>query len=109
MGDSYCGNVVRRTHRSAAILLREIAPRYPNAKRHLDAAAAEFEKEADILDTAENLLGWNVPEGPDAERNRKTAAILAEAAAHYAAGIAGIERAVDPMGNADAGIVGGNR
>jgi hypothetical protein len=109
MGDAYCYGIVRRTHRSAAGFLREIAPRYPEAETHLNVAATEFKKEAETLDTAEDLLGWNSSAEPDAERNRKTAAVLDEATAAYTAGIAAIERAVESIGGVDAGSVNGTR
>lgn len=96
-GDSYCYNIVRSTHRSAAGFLREIAPRYPQAKEQLLAAADRFEKEAGVLDSADKLLGWGPPREPDAARNRRVADILAQARDHYTAGIEQIERALDSI------------
>jgi hypothetical protein len=61
-------------------------------------------KEADALDAAQNLLGWQAHSKPFAERNRKTASILGGAADQYDAGIATIEKALEVIGDeADAG------
>lgn len=93
-GDAYCYGVYRSTHRAAAGFLREIAPRYPAAKQHLEDAAKMFEAEAATLDKGEGLLWWRSPEGPDTQRNVSAAELLGEARKHYAAGIAAIERAL---------------
>jgi hypothetical protein len=98
-GDAYCYGIYRRTHRSAAGFLREIAPKYPKAEGHLRAAADHFLREADTLDSAEELLGWGAPAGPDPEQNRKVASILARARDHYAAGIGEIETALHFVGS----------
>ena len=97
-GDSYCYGIYRRTHRSAAGFLREIAPKYPQMGRHLEAAADHFEREADTLDSAESLLGWGAPDDQDAGRNKKVAEILSVARDCYGAGIGEIERALEALG-----------
>jgi len=93
-GDAYCYSVYRSTHRAAAGFLREIAPKYPAARAHLDRAAGHFQAEADALDQAETLLSRKSPKGPDPERNQKATAILARARDEYAAGIRDIEKAL---------------
>ncbi|MHC5055471.1 MAG: hypothetical protein ACYTKD_12210 [Planctomycetota bacterium] len=94
LGDAYCYGIYRATHRAAAGFLREIAPRHAAATAELEAAAVEFEAEADALDSAEKLLWWESPEGPDAGRNEKAAEVLASARDRYAAGVAGVEKAL---------------
>jgi hypothetical protein len=85
-GDAYCLNVYRSTHRAAAAFLREIAPRYAEARGRLSQAAQHFAVEADTLDACAPLLGWESPEGPDRERNARAAALLGEARDAYARG-----------------------
>ncbi|MHC4248253.1 MAG: hypothetical protein ACYS9X_03915 [Planctomycetota bacterium] len=102
LGDAYSYGIYRATHRAAAGFLREIAPRHTAATPELEAAAAEFEAEADALDSAEKLLWWDSPEGPDAERNEKAAEVLASARDRYAAGITCIEKALALIRSGDA-------
>jgi hypothetical protein len=92
-GDSYCNNVYRSTHRAAAAFLTEIAPKHPAAANYLRAAARHFAAEADALDQAEPLIGWQSPEH-DAARNAKLWPLLATARDRYAAAIGHVERAV---------------
>lgn len=94
VGDAYCYGVYRSTHRAAAGLLREIAPKYPKGAEHLRQAAGQFEAEANVLDKGEKLLWWNSPEGPDAKRNAEAAALLKQVRDAYAAGITAIEQAL---------------
>lgn len=96
-GDSYCYGVYRSTHRAAAGFLTEIAVRHPSAQQHLLSAASHFAKEADVLDSGEALLSWGAPEGPDVDRNQRTAELLGAAGSEYAAGIAAIETALASM------------
>ena len=93
-GDAYCYGIYRDTHRAAAGFLREIAPRHPSASASLRQAADNFQAETDVLRGAEALLWWKSPEGPDAARNERVAAILQEARDHYASGIGHIEKAL---------------
>jgi hypothetical protein len=97
-GDSYCLGVYRSTHRAAAGFLRELAPRYSRAEAHLERAAEGFVDEADALDAAVPLLGWDSPEGPDPERNGRLVPLLQRAMEGYARGIGEIERALGAMG-----------
>lgn len=94
IGDSYCWGIYRSTHRAAGEFLREIAPRHPAMSVRLLAAADHFEVEADALDEAHDLLGWQAPTDPDARRNARVAAILARARDAYAAGIIQLEQAL---------------
>lgn len=93
-GDAYCYGIFRSTHRAASGCLRELAPRYPAASGHLQAAAGHFAAEADILDSGESLLWWNSPEGPDVARNARAADLLDRACALYRQGVEEIEKAV---------------
>lgn len=92
-GDSHCHQVYRTTHRAASGFLREIAGKYPRAGGGLRAAAREFALEADALDRAAPLIGWQSPE-LDAGRNANLWPILAEARDHYAAAIVHVEKAL---------------
>lgn len=92
-GDSHCHNIYISTHRAAGDFLKEIAPRFPRATGNLAKAAPEFAAEADALDRAGSLIGWQSPE-QDPGRNAKLRPLLAEARDHYAAGIAQIEKAL---------------
>ena len=78
-GDSYCYGIYRSTHRTASEFLNEIAPKYPDAAQHLKQAAEHFAAEADILYQGEDLLWWNSPKGPDAERNAKAVELVTKA------------------------------
>jgi hypothetical protein len=95
LGDSYCIAVYSMTHGTAGPFLRRIASGYADATEELEQAAASFDAEAKLLEEGRSLLGWNTPEGPDPERNREAAALLAEARDRYAGGIAAIERALE--------------
>ncbi|MBN2393269.1 MAG: hypothetical protein JXR84_21240 [Anaerolineae bacterium] len=97
MGDAYCLGIYHSTHRAAADFVRELAPRYPAAATPLERAAAHFTAEADALDACMPLLWWDVPEGPDAERNAKAVPLLRQAREGYARAIGEIERALALM------------
>jgi hypothetical protein len=96
-GDAYCYGIYRSTHRAAASYLAEIAGKYPTAQARLLAATQCFAAEAGILDQAQSLLGWQSPEGPDAERNQQAAELLARACANYRHGIDEIEASLDAL------------
>jgi len=94
VGDAYCYGIYRDTHRAASAFLREIAPRYPEARAQLEQAAGHFLAEADTLKGAESLLWWKSPAGPDAARNERAVKVLQKARDEYAAGIEAIEQAL---------------
>jgi hypothetical protein len=96
-GDSHCHNIYSSTHRAAGDFLKEIAPRHSGAGDDLAGAAPEFTAEADALDKAGSLIGWQSPD-QDAARDAKLWPLLAEARDHYAAGIARIEKALARLG-----------
>jgi hypothetical protein len=96
-GDSHCQNIYSSTHRAAGKFLEEIAPRYPKAAGNLAKAATEFAAEADALDEASGLIGWQSPEH-DPARNAKLWPMLAQARDHYAAAVAQIEAALPLLG-----------
>lgn len=96
-GDSHCHNIYSSTHRAAGGFLKEIAPRYPRAADNLAKAAPEFAAEADALDKADGLIGWQSPE-QDPDRNAKLWPLLAEARDHYAAAMARIGEALPLLG-----------
>ncbi len=97
-GDSYCLGVYRSTRRAAAGFLREIAPRYPGSQAMLESAARAFAAEADALDAAVPLLGWESPEGPDPERNARLVPLLQRARDGYAQAIDTIESVLVQIG-----------
>ncbi len=93
-GDSYCYGIFKSTHRAASDFLTEIAPNYPEAAEHLKKAGEHFKTEADMLDSGTDLLWWNAPQGPDAERNAKAVELLSKARESYAGGMQEIEKAL---------------
>ncbi len=93
-GDSYCYGIYKSTHRAASDFLMEIAPKYPEASEHLKKAAEHFKAEADALDSGADLLWWDAPKGPDAERNAKAVELLSKSRESYASGMREIERAL---------------
>jgi hypothetical protein len=98
-GDSYCLGVYRTTHRAAGGFMREIAPKYPQAQPQLERAAEALAAEADALDAAVLLLGWEAPEGPDPERNALLVPLLRQARDGYACAIVEIERVLEAIGD----------
>ncbi len=107
-GDSHCHNIYRSTHRAAGEFLKEVAPRYPRATDNLAKAATEFAAEADALDKADSLIGWQSPE-QDPDRDAKLWPLLAEARDHYAAAIAQVEAALPLLGDQGRRPVTGDR
>jgi hypothetical protein len=94
VGDAYCYGIYRSTHKAAAGFLHELVPKYPQARPELQAAARYFDAEANVLAKSEDILWWNAPEGPDAERNTQVVQALAKARQHYAHAIGMIEEAL---------------
>lgn len=96
-GDAYCYGIFRSTHKAAADFLAELAPKYPSAQSHLLLASQHFASEAEILNQGEDLLWWNSPEGPDAQRNEKASEVLGRAYASYKDGITAIEKTLEAL------------
>lgn len=93
-GSQYCYGVFRGRHRAAGDFLHEIAPKYAKGGLLMAQAAERFNKEADVLDSGENLLGWNAPKEPTPDQCAKAADTLQRARDEYAAGIDLIEKAL---------------
>jgi len=93
-GDSYCLGIYRSTHRAAGGFMKELMPKYPEAKENLEKASEYFITEANTLDQCDSLIGWNTPEGPDADRNAKTGKLLEQARDNYSNAINEIEEAI---------------
>jgi hypothetical protein len=96
-GDAYCLGVYRSTRRAASDFVREIAPRYPDARSHLQSAAGHFAAEADALDECVPLLGWESLEGRDVERNAAVAPLLRRARDSYSQAIDQVEAAIPSL------------
>jgi len=94
IGDLCCISTYRSTHRAAGGFMKELMPKYPEAKENLEKAAEYFIAEANALDQCDSLIGHNTPEGPDADRNTKTAKLLKQARDNYSSAINEIEEAV---------------
>jgi hypothetical protein len=95
LGDAYCYDVYRSTHRSASDYLAELSEKYPQARNPLLEAYRHFAVEADILSKGESLLWWSSPEGPDPTRNQQAAALLDQSFTSYRRRIESIEKAVE--------------
>jgi len=89
MGDRYCLGVYRSTHRAASEFMRELVPRYPEARPHFELASEHFSNEANALHGCAELLfpDWKLPEGPHGGRNARAVALLSAARDRYARGI----------------------
>ncbi|NLS76353.1 MAG: hypothetical protein GXY76_03740 [Chloroflexi bacterium] len=100
MGDRYCFNVFRSTHRAGAAFLREIAPRYPEGQVALLHAATHLSGEADALDEAADVLfpGCQFPKEASHATSAQAAALLSNARERYARAVAEIEIALRGMG-----------
>ena len=99
-GSQYCYGVIHTTHRAAGGFLREIAPKYAKGGEHLKQAAGRFEKEAEILDSGQDVLWWKAPKELTKAHCRKAADLLQRARDEYVAGIALIEKALTAEGAA---------
>jgi hypothetical protein len=97
LGDCYCLEIYRTTHRAAGGFMRELAAKYAQPRVLCEQAAAEFSAEADTLDQCVPLLDWESPAGPDVARNAAAGALLAQARDHYVAAMGHIEQALTMM------------
>jgi hypothetical protein len=95
--DFYPLTIWPSTRQAAADFLRELAPKYPAAAAHLDAAAGHFERESEALAACRDTLGDRSKE-PTPEQCVSAAAHLREARACYSLGIAEIARALRVIG-----------
>jgi hypothetical protein len=94
--DFYPLIVYPSTHAAAAEFLREIAPKYPEARAHLEMAAEHFARESAALTEVGKDWGDRKQEPTD-EQCVRAAGHLREAKAMYELGIGEIERAVRKM------------
>lgn len=100
-GDRYPLGIYWSTHRAAAGFLRELAPKYPEARAFLEEGAGHFAAEADALGELHDKLfqGWQGWKASDPEKSARAATLLTTARRHYALGIESMEYAlkrVDP-------------
>jgi hypothetical protein len=95
--DLYPLIVYPSTHAAAAEFLREMAPKHPGAKAHLEMAAEHFAREAAALEAVAKELGDRKQPATD-EQCVRAAAHLREAKAMYELGIGEVEQAVGRMG-----------
>ncbi len=77
--------------------MREIAPKYPEAKAHLEMAAEHLARESEALEATRRVLGDRA-QPPTDEQCVCAAGYLQQARAMYALGIGEIELAVPLMG-----------
>jgi hypothetical protein len=98
-GDRYCLGIYRSTRRAAGEFMRELAPRYPDARAQFERAATHFASEADALDECYAKLcgGWDGWHEPDPARGARAAALLTKARREYGAAIQQIERALERL------------
>lgn len=97
MGDRYCLGVYRSTHRAAADFLKELVPKYPDAKSNFESASKFFVEESEALNECANLLfpDWKLPKSLDRETNARAADLLKQARDSYAGGIGEIGHALE--------------
>jgi hypothetical protein len=81
---------------AAAEFMRELAPKYPDAKEQLLRAAKHFEKESSILGEIGDKVFEEYKE-PDPEKANKTADLFTKARDNYAQGINEIEKALQKI------------
>ncbi len=91
--DFYLLTILPSTRRAAADFLREIAPRYPEAKVRLEMAAEHFARESAALEAVRMALAGRSKEPTD-EQCIQAAAYLSVARAMYFLAIEEIERAL---------------
>jgi hypothetical protein len=91
--DFYPLTIYPSTHQAASEFLQAIAPGYPAAQAHLEAAAGHFLRESDALTACRETLGDRSKEPTD-DQCVRAAAHLREARAMYLLGIEEIERAL---------------
>jgi hypothetical protein len=84
--DGYPLMIYASTHKAAGDFLKEIAPKYPEARPYLELASEHFAKEAAALEAARAVLGDRKAE-PSEEQCARVAGHLSEARAMYALGI----------------------
>ena len=99
IADGYCFDVYACVRGAAVGYLRQIAPKYDEATaEQLLKAAGHFEREHELMKSAQPLLGWNSPAGVDEERSKKLAPILAQAAEAYEKAVECLEKTVSQRG-----------
>ncbi|MFO8008673.1 MAG: malectin domain-containing carbohydrate-binding protein [Candidatus Brocadiia bacterium] len=96
----YCLSVTRDRRQAAAEFMREIAPRYPDARQAMQEAAEHFAAEADALDAVAQL--GHEEEMPPETRRERAAELLRRARAEYEAAIGSIEAALNRLGETQA-------
>jgi hypothetical protein len=95
--DFYPFIIYPSTHRAAGDFLKEIAPKYPEAKSFLELAAEHFAKDAAALEAARTDRGERGTE-PNEEQCNRVAGHLREARAMYELGIDEIAAALRKIG-----------
>jgi len=91
--DLYPLIILPSTRQAAADFLREIAPSYPKAEAHLEAAAGHFAAESAALACCQKLLA-DREQGITDDQCIRAAAYLSEARAMYQLGTEEIERSL---------------
>ena len=96
LGDFYCLGVYRSTHQAAADFARELVPKYPAAREHLERAAEQFAAEAKGLNECFEVVfpDGQLTEEADPARNARAVDLLSQARECYAGGIDAVERAL---------------
>jgi hypothetical protein len=98
-GSGYMLGILCTTRRAAADFMRELAPRYPEAKVHLEMAAEAFSAEATALVKCAALPADKDKDKPNPDTGQRAAAYLSQARAMYALGIDEIARALKAIKN----------
>jgi hypothetical protein len=98
-GSGYMLGILCTTRRAAAEFMRELAPKYPEAKAHFEMAAEAFAAESATLVRAAALPPDKDKDKPDPDTGRRAAAYLSQARAMYALGVDEIARALNAIRN----------
>ena len=98
-GSGYMLGILCTTRRAAADFMRELAPKYPEAKVHFEMASEAFAAESSALVKAAALPADKDKDKPDPATGQRAAAYLSQARAMYALGIDEIARALKAIKN----------
>jgi len=98
-GDRYCLGWVSSTRVAAAEFMRELAPKYPEAKEHFLSAAGYFDAESRALIELRDKVfeWWSGYKEADPGKAKRSAELLTESRRNYAQAIEEIQKALEKI------------